>query len=118
MPTPKGRKFTEAHKAAMRAAHLKQYENPEARTKLSIAQTKRFEDPAERMKMSQPGELNPNFGKVMSDEQKAKISAALRGKSQKPKSDTSNMRAPKSEEHKRKMSEAQKARRRREHNAN
>lgn len=52
----------------------------------------------------------PNLGKKMSDEQKAKISTALKGKNTSPKSEDhkQKMRRPKSEEHKQKLSAARK----------
>jgi hypothetical protein len=52
----------------------------------------------------------PNRGKKMSDEQKAKISASLKGKNTAPKSEEhkQKMRVPKSEEHKQKLSDARK----------
>ena len=52
----------------------------------------------------------PNLGKTMSEEQKAKLSASLKGKNTTPKSEEhkQKLRKPKSEEHKRKLSESRK----------
>lgn len=62
------------------------------------------------------GEKNPNYGKKHSEETKAKISAGNLGKKKKPFSEKTKakMRKPKSEEHKKKIGEANRGKKRSE----
>ena len=98
----KGKKkkpFTEEHKENIRKARLGAKASPEAIENMKKAQKiranseegkrktaeimrKRYEDPAERLKLSLrlSGENAPNYGKKMSDKQKAKISNTLKGR--------------------------------------
>jgi hypothetical protein len=107
----KGKKRTDDIKQKLSDIQNKRYELDINREKLRIAQNKRYENPIERMKHSRPGELNPNFGKPISEEQKKKISEAHKGKrlsnETKSKMSASRKGVPKSEEHKLKIKMAQ-----------
>ncbi len=109
----RGRTISEEHKDAVRQSSIRMWSNDEYRQFMSERMSGKG-NPMYGVHLS--GELNPNFGKPMSEETKRKLSAAKMGHPGTPLSEGHKKKLieaakrPKSAEHRRKLSESLKGR--------